>query len=62
MRGMAWWMLALVFDLLWVGVALLIDGLTSGARRRMSLAERLAPYQPPPSVAEEAERWLGQQR
>lgn len=62
MSGMAWWMLTLVFVLLWAGVALLIDGLTSAARRRPSLGDRLPPYQPPPGVAEEAERWLGEGR
>jgi hypothetical protein len=62
MSGMAWWMLALVFVVLWAGAALLIDGLTSGVRRGPFLPERLAPFWPPPSVAEEAERWLGEQR
>ena len=54
-------MLALAFVLLWAGVALLIDAFASRHPSRRPLAERLAPYQPPVSLADEAEHWLRDQ-
>jgi hypothetical protein len=62
MTGMVWWPLALVFVLLWPGVALLIDSVASRPRGGRSLADRLGPYQAPASLVEEAEHWLREQR
>lgn len=53
-----WWELVIVFTGLWVGVTLLIDGVSRQRPRRRSLAERLTPYSQATTLASEAEDWL----
>ena len=54
------WLIVLVFLVNWPGTRLVIHAI-GRLRRRKDLAERLAPFRKPPSLADEAERWLRSQ-
>ena len=53
---MPWTLVAVVLLLTWAGSALIIDSYLH-RRSRSSLSDRLRPFQP--SIADEAELWLG---
>lgn len=52
---MRWVLLLVVFALVWVGSALLMDAWQE-RQKRPTLAERLAPFQP--TISDEAESWF----